>query len=156
MGFLAGSLYIRETLAKAPKICHNRGGSFIKIGPGAFCPWKGGFFAMPVKNTCALLLAGEEREKSGNPRSGALSQLLFRPLIRWVWDNCTEAGIGDICVIAGEDPERIQRELPEGAPTVRREALFSPSAKWAGADGPPGQTGRRRLPGRSQPPGRLA
>ncbi len=77
---------------------------------------------MPVKNTCALLLAGEEREKSGNPRSGALSQLLFRPLIRWVWDNCTEAGIGDICVIAGEDPERIQRELPEGAPTVRREA----------------------------------
>ncbi len=58
---------------------------------------------MPVKNTCALLLAGEEREKSGNPRSGALSQLLFRPLIRWVWDNCTEAGIGDICVIAGED-----------------------------------------------------
>lgn len=76
---------------------------------------------MPMNNTCALLLAGGEHEGTGSRRSWALSQLLFRSLIRWVWDNCTEAGIGEICVIAQSDPERIQRELPEGALILRQE-----------------------------------
>jgi len=71
---------------------------------------------MPMKDTCAVLLAGED------PGSGALCQVLFRPLIRWVWDNCRAAGIENIDVVAGGCPEDAGWGLPEGAPIVRPEA----------------------------------
>ena len=53
-----------------------------------------------------------------------MSQVLFRPLIRWVWDNCTGAGIEKmICVAAGMDREEISGGLPEGASAACQEGL---------------------------------
>ncbi len=72
-----------------------------------------------MKNTCAVLLAAGSPNQTG--RAGALSQVLFRPLIRWAWDNCTGAGIEKICVIAGRNREEISGVLPEEAPIVCQE-----------------------------------
>lgn len=41
-------------------------------------------------------------------------RLLFRPLIRWAYENCAGADIGEVCVTTGGAPEDIRRELPEG------------------------------------------
>lgn len=74
-----------------------------------------------MKNTCAILLAAGTPDRPG--RTTALSQVLFRPLIRWVWDNCREAGIETICVAAGANREEISQELPEGAAAAGQEDM---------------------------------
>ncbi len=72
-----------------------------------------------MKNSCAILLADGGACRPG--RATALSQVLFRPLIRWVYDNCQGAGIGSVCVFPGADREEISRELPEGALAANEE-----------------------------------
>ncbi len=64
---------------------------------------------------CAVILATGKNQQTEPGQTDALCQLLFRPMVRWVYDNCTRAGIEDICVAAGDKPEDVQRELPEGA-----------------------------------------
>lgn len=77
---------------------------------------------MTARKTCAVLLAAVEPGQQGGGWDRALYQLLFRPLIRWVYDNCTDAGIGDICVTTGSAPDDLQRELPEGVSIVQKAA----------------------------------
>lgn len=72
-----------------------------------------------MKNCCAILLAAGTPCQPGG--TTALSQVLFRPLIRWVYDNCQGAGIGSVCVFPGADREEISRELPEGASVAKEE-----------------------------------
>lgn len=70
---------------------------------------------MADRKTCAVLLtAGAGRQFAGiQPRS--LYQLLFRPLIRWVYDNCADAGIGDICVVPAKIAQELRQVLPDEA-----------------------------------------
>lgn len=70
---------------------------------------------MADRKTCAVLLtAGAGRQFAGiQPRS--LYSLLFRPLIRWVYDNCADAGIGDICVVPAKIADELRKILPEEA-----------------------------------------
>lgn len=70
---------------------------------------------MEERKTCAILLtAGAGRQFAGiQPRS--LYELLFRPLIRWVYDNCADAGIGEICVVPAKIADKLRQVLPEDA-----------------------------------------
>lgn len=70
---------------------------------------------MADRKTCAVLLtAGAAKQLEGiQPRS--LYELLFRPLIRWVYDNCADAGIGDICVVPAKIAQELREVLPEEA-----------------------------------------
>lgn len=70
---------------------------------------------MSERKTCAVLLtAGAAKQPDGiQPRT--LYQLLFRPLIRWVYDNCADAGIEEICVVPAKIAGQLRAALPEKA-----------------------------------------
>ncbi len=74
-----------------------------------------------MEKRCAVLLAAGEGKRMGGRGSKVLCQVLFRPLIRWVYDNCAGAGIEDICVIVGKNSEDVLRELPQGTHTALQE-----------------------------------
>ena len=69
-------------------------------------------------NRCAVLLAAGNgtRMKSAGPK--VLGEVLFKPMICWVVDNCREAGIEDLCAVVGQGAEAVCAVLPQGCQTV--------------------------------------
>ena len=63
------------------------------------------------KKACALILAGGEGKRMKSDRPKVLSEVLFKPLIRWVIDAVKEAGIEDICVVTGSKREYVEEYL---------------------------------------------
>ena len=49
--------------------------------------------------------------KSRHPK--VLSEVLFKPMIRWVTDSCLEAGITDGCAVLGQGAEEVAAQLPD-------------------------------------------
>ena len=74
-----------------------------------------------MENCCAVLLAAGEGKRMGGGRSKVLCQVLFRPLIRWVYDNCAGAGIREICAVVGKNSEDVLRALPQGTQSAYQE-----------------------------------
>jgi bifunctional UDP-N-acetylglucosamine pyrophosphorylase/glucosamine-1-phosphate N-acetyltransferase len=74
-----------------------------------------------MEKRCAVLLAAGEGKRMGGSRSKVLCQVLFRPLIGWVYQNCAGAGVSDICAVVGKDSEDVLRELPQGTHTAFQE-----------------------------------
>ena len=72
----------------------------------------------PSLNRCAILLAAGDgkRMKSRGPK--VLCQVLFRPMIQWVADNCRQAGIDDLCAVVGQGADAVRAALPQGCATV--------------------------------------
>ena len=74
-----------------------------------------------MENTCAILLAAGTPQQTGG--ASALSQVLFRPLIRWAFDNCQGAGI----------KRRSAKGFRKGfLPPKRRTGRFAPKLFWQG------------------------
>lgn len=72
-------------------------------------------------SNCAVILAGGEgkRMKSNLPKP--MSQVLGRPMLRWVIDSVKQAGIDDICIVKGYKKESIEefaKTLPFEVETV--------------------------------------
>ena len=63
------------------------------------------------KKTCAVILAGGEgkRMKSSGPK--VLSEVLFKPMLRWVIDAVWDAGIDDVCVVTGSKSKFVEMFL---------------------------------------------
>lgn len=51
--------------------------------------------------TCAVILAGGEGKRMKSPLPKVLSEVLFKPMLRWVTDAVMGAGIEDICIVTG-------------------------------------------------------
>lgn len=62
-------------------------------------------------SNCAIILAAGEgkRMKSNHPK--VLSNVLFKPMLRWVMDAVCEAGIHDMCVVTGFKHEEVESYL---------------------------------------------
>lgn len=58
---------------------------------------------MKLNKTCAVVLAAGngKRMQSGKPK--VFCEVLFKPLIGWVLQNCKDANILDICLVCSED-----------------------------------------------------
>lgn len=71
-------------------------------------------------NNCAVILAGGEgtRMKSAKPK--VMAELLFRPMIDWVYAAAKQAGVEDICVVTGYRAEVLEEHLAGRAQTVRQ------------------------------------
>ncbi len=61
----------------------------------------------------AIILAGGEGKRMKSDKPKALSQVLNKPMIRWVMDSVTEAGISRICVVTGFGKSFIEDYLTE-------------------------------------------
>ncbi len=62
-------------------------------------------------SSCAIILAAGEgkRMKSNHPK--VLSNVLFKPMLRWVMDAVQSAGIRQMCVVAGFKHEEVEGYL---------------------------------------------
>lgn len=60
---------------------------------------------------CSIILAAGEgkRMKSGKPK--VLSEVLFKPMIKWVVDACVSSNIQDICVVTGFEHKMVEDYL---------------------------------------------
>lgn len=59
----------------------------------------------------AIILAGGEGRRMKSNRSKVLSEVIFKPMIKWVIDAVKEAGIDDICVVTGSKREYVEEYL---------------------------------------------
>lgn len=67
---------------------------------------------------CAVILAAGEgkRMRSGKPK--VLLEVLLKPMLGWVLDAATDAGVDDICVITGHLEDQVKKYLGNKAVTV--------------------------------------
>ena len=62
-------------------------------------------------NKCVVVLAAGEGKRMKSQNAKVLQQVLFKPMISWVLDNVTEAGIEDACVVTGHRSEQVEEFL---------------------------------------------
>lgn len=67
---------------------------------------------LPIPN-CALVLAGGEGKRMKSHRPKVLSQVLFKPMLRWVMDAVVSAGLCDLCVVTGFAHEQVEDYLAQ-------------------------------------------
>jgi bifunctional UDP-N-acetylglucosamine pyrophosphorylase/glucosamine-1-phosphate N-acetyltransferase len=56
-----------------------------------------------VKDTCAVILAAGDGKRMCLGRVKIFCEVLFKPLICWVFENCKQTGISDICLVCSKD-----------------------------------------------------
>lgn len=61
----------------------------------------------------AVILAGGEGKRMKSDKPKALSKVLDKPMLRWVIDSVTEAGISNICIVTGFGKNFIEDYLNE-------------------------------------------
>lgn len=61
--------------------------------------------------TSAIILAGGEGRRMKSNRPKVLSEVLFKPMIKWVIDAVKGAGIDDICVVTGCKSEYVEEYI---------------------------------------------
>ncbi len=64
-----------------------------------------------MSKLCSIILAAGEgkRMKSSSPK--VLSEVLFKPMLKWVVDSVNDSGIKNVCVVAGYKSEEIENYL---------------------------------------------
>lgn len=88
-----------------------------------------------MSSNCAVILAAGQgtRMKSAKPK--VLAEVLFKPMIDWVTDAATHAGIDDICLVTGFKREMIDEHFGGRFETVEQtELLGTGHAVMAAAD----------------------
>ena len=60
---------------------------------------------------CAVILAGGEGKRMKSDQPKVLSEVLFRPMLRWVIEAVRAAHITDICVVTGHKREYVEDYL---------------------------------------------
>ncbi len=64
-----------------------------------------------LNKACAVILAGGEGKRMKSAKPKVLSEVLFKPMLRWVIDSVRKAGIEDICVVTGSRREYVEEYL---------------------------------------------
>lgn len=73
-----------------------------------------------MKENCAVILAAGEGTRMKSEKPKAMAEVLFKPMLRWVLDAVIEAGVKDICVVAGYKSEIIEEYLHGECTLVRQ------------------------------------
>ncbi|MEG0943756.1 MAG: bifunctional UDP-N-acetylglucosamine diphosphorylase/glucosamine-1-phosphate N-acetyltransferase GlmU [Angelakisella sp.] len=71
-----------------------------------------------MENTCGIILAAGDGKRMGSASSKVLCQVLFKPMLEWVMENCTGAGVKDICVVVGKGAEDVETAVKGRAATA--------------------------------------
>ena len=61
--------------------------------------------------SAAIILAGGEGRRMKSNRPKVLSEVIFKPMIKWVIDAVKDSGIDDICVVTGCKREYVEEYL---------------------------------------------
>lgn len=60
---------------------------------------------------CAVIMAAGDGKRMGSASSKVLCNVLDRPMIEWVLDNCSGAGVADVCVVVGAAVADVEAQL---------------------------------------------
>ena len=73
-----------------------------------------------MQQACAVILAAGDGKRMKSEGSKVLCQVLGTPMIRWVHQNCTQAGIpkDHICVVVGKSSQDVCGVLPQDTMTA--------------------------------------
>lgn len=71
-----------------------------------------------MENTCAIILAAGDGKRMGSKSSKVLCQVLFKPMLSWVMENCAGAGVRDICVVVGKGSQDVENAVGSRAVTA--------------------------------------
>ena len=107
----AGENLWESPIAKRGVCCHNNRCQ----GPIRILEESGGGV---MDQRCAVILAAGEGRRMRTEGAKAMCQVLFRPMLGWVLDNCTGAGINQICVVVGKSAQEVYGILPQGVTTA--------------------------------------
>lgn len=64
-----------------------------------------------MSKDCAVILAGGEGKRMKSNKPKAMCEVLFKPMIDWVIDAVSQAGIEDICVVTGHRAEILSEHV---------------------------------------------
>lgn len=62
---------------------------------------------------CAVILAAGEGKRMKSNRPKVLSEVLFKPMLRWVMDAAYTAGIANLCVVTGYGRQMVEDYLAQ-------------------------------------------
>lgn len=71
-----------------------------------------------MNNTCAVILAAGDGKRMGSASSKVLCPVLFKPMLEWVLENCTGAGVTEVCVVVGNGAADVEKTLGGRARTA--------------------------------------
>ncbi|MDR3645155.1 MAG: NTP transferase domain-containing protein, partial [Clostridia bacterium] len=63
-----------------------------------------------MENSAVILAAGDGKRMKSQ-KSKMLHEVLFKPMIDWVLDAASGAGIGELCVVTGSRHEQLEQHL---------------------------------------------
>ncbi|HEX3000532.1 MAG TPA: NTP transferase domain-containing protein [Armatimonadota bacterium] len=90
------------------------------------------------EQNCAVILAAGEGKRMKRNRPKCLSPVLFKPMLQWVIDSASEAGIGSVCVVTGFLSNQVEAYLsehdPEAVPVLQAERKGTGHAVMMAAD----------------------
>lgn len=68
----------------------------------------------------AVILAAGDGKRMKSNNSKVCCEVLFKPMLSWVLDSCSEAGIDEqnTCVVISDDPRGVTELIPEGVETA--------------------------------------
>lgn len=88
-----------------------------------------------MSSNCAVILAAGQGTRMKSTKPKVLAEVLFKPMIDWVTDAVTHAGIDDICLVTGFKREMIDEHFGGRFETVEQtELLGTGHAVMAAAD----------------------
>jgi bifunctional UDP-N-acetylglucosamine pyrophosphorylase/glucosamine-1-phosphate N-acetyltransferase len=58
-------------------------------------------------DNCAIILAAGDGKRMKSKKPKVLCEVLFKPMLAWVISSCQEAGVEDICVVAGYEYNQV-------------------------------------------------
>lgn len=61
-----------------------------------------------MKNKCCIILAAGEGKRMKSDKPKVLSEVLFKPMLKWVIDAALASNIDDICVVSGYKHEIVE------------------------------------------------
>jgi len=64
-----------------------------------------------MENTCAIILAAGDGKRMKSDKPKVLSEVLFKPMIKWVIDSLHYAKINDICIVCGYKHADLEKYL---------------------------------------------
>ncbi len=64
---------------------------------------------MDIRNTNALILAGGQGKRLRSDLPKTMAEILSKPIISWITDSFSEAGIKNICIVTGYAKEYLEK-----------------------------------------------
>lgn len=64
-----------------------------------------------MKNICAVVLAAGQGKRMHSNHAKVLCEVLFKPMLDWVCDAASDAGIPDICVVTGHCGQEVKAHI---------------------------------------------